>query len=37
VNPVPAAGTALPPLDKPRWTSAHIVRWMAAQQNWDPL
>lgn len=32
-----AAGTALPPLDKPRFTAAHIVRWMAAQQNWDRI
>ena len=30
-------GTALPPLDKPRLTAAHIVRWMAAQQNWDRI
>jgi acyl dehydratase len=34
---LPAAGTALPPLDKPRFTAAHIVRWMAAQQNWDRI
>jgi acyl dehydratase len=33
----PAPGTALPPLDKPRFTGAHVVRWMAAQQNWDRL
>lgn len=33
----PAAGAALPPLDKPRFTAAHIVRWMAAQQNWDRI
>ena len=33
----PAPGTALPPLDKPRLTAAHIVRWMAAQQNWDRI
>lgn len=32
-----APGTALPPLDKPRFTGAHIVRWMAAQQNWDRI
>jgi len=25
------------PLDKPRFTPAHIVRWMAAQQNWDRI
>lgn len=31
------SGTALPPLDKPRFTGAHIVRWMAAQQNWDRI
>ena len=30
-------GHALTPLDKPRFTSAHIVRWMAAQQNWDRI
>jgi acyl dehydratase len=35
--PTPAPGTALPPLDKARFTSAHIVRWMAAQQNWDRI
>ncbi len=28
---------ALPPLEKPRFTSTHIVRWMAAQQNWDKI
>lgn len=33
----PAPGTVLAPLDKPRFTSAHIVRWMAAQQNWDRI
>lgn len=33
----PAAGTVLPALDKPRFTAAHIVRWMAAQQNWDRI
>lgn len=33
----PAPGTALPPLDKPRFTGTHIVRWMAAQQNWDRI
>ena len=27
----------LPALDKPRFTSAHIVRWLAAQQNWDKI
>ncbi len=32
----PGAG-ALPTLVKPRFTSAHIVRWVAAQQNWDRL
>jgi acyl dehydratase len=35
--PAPAPGTALAPLDKARFTSAHIVRWMAAQQNWDRI
>lgn len=30
-------GAALPPLDKPRLTSSHIVRWLAAQQNWDKI
>ncbi|NML43382.1 hypothetical protein HHL11_06435 [Ramlibacter sp. G-1-2-2] len=34
---LPAPGMVLPPLDKPRWTPAHIVRWMAAQQNWDRI
>lgn len=34
---VPAPDTPLPPLDKPRFTAAHIVRWMAAQQNWDRI
>lgn len=34
---LPAQGTALPPLDKARWTPAHLVRWMAAQQNWDRI
>lgn len=33
----PAPGTVLQPLDKPRLTSTHIVRWMAAQQNWDRI
>jgi acyl dehydratase len=27
----------LPPLAKPRFTSTHVVRWMAAQQNWDRI
>jgi acyl dehydratase len=27
----------LPVLDKPRFTSTHVVRWMAAQQNWDRI
>jgi acyl dehydratase len=31
------SGTVLPPLDKPRFTSTHIVRWLAAQQNWDRI
>lgn len=34
---VPAPGTPLPPLEKPRFTPAHVVRWMAAQQNWDRI
>lgn len=33
----PAPGTQLPPLDKPRFTTTHVVRWMAAQQNWDRI
>jgi acyl dehydratase len=33
----PAPGTALAPLDKPRFTEAHVVRWMGAQQNWDRI
>lgn len=32
-----APGTVLAPLDKPRFTEAHVVRWMAAQQNWDRI
>lgn len=27
----------LPPLAKGRWTSSHLVRWCAAQQNWDKI
>lgn len=27
----------LAPLEKPRFTSTHIVRWLAAQQNWDKI
>lgn len=34
---MPAPRTPLAPLDKPRFTSAHVVRWMAAQQNWDRI
>jgi acyl dehydratase len=30
-------GTELRPLAKPRLTSSHIVRWLAAQQNWDKI
>ncbi|WP_165971485.1 hypothetical protein [Cupriavidus sp. L7L] len=30
-------GTALPPLDKGTLTSSHIVRWCAAQENWDKI
>lgn len=30
-------GRALPPLIKPRLTSRHIARWLAAQQNWDRI
>ena len=37
MHQLPAAGTPLPPLDRPRWTAAHIVRWMGAQQNWDRI
>jgi acyl dehydratase len=37
MDAVPAPGTQLPPLDKPRFTAAHLVRWMAAQQNWDRI
>lgn len=37
VPPSPAPGTALPPLDKPRFTGTHVVRWLAAQQNWDRI
>jgi acyl dehydratase len=31
------AGSELPALPKPRLTSSHIVRWLAAQQNWDKI
>ena len=27
----------LPALRKGPWTSAHLVRWCAAQQNWDRI
>lgn len=27
----------LAPLDKPRFTSTHVLRWLAAQQNWDKI
>jgi acyl dehydratase len=30
-------GTKLPPLTKGRITYKHIVRWCAAQQNWDKI
>jgi len=30
-------GTALPRLDKGALTSSHIVRWCAAQENWDKI
>jgi len=33
-SPLPGA---LPPLSKPRFTSTHILRWLAAQQNWDKI
>lgn len=33
----PLPGTPLPSLDKPRFTSTHILRWLAAQQNWDKI
>lgn len=33
----PQPGTPLPSLDKPRFTSTHILRWLAAQQNWDKI
>lgn len=32
-----AAGIELPPQVTGPWTSAHIVRWCAAQQNWDRI
>jgi len=35
--PALVPGTELPPLAKPRLTSSHIVRWLAAQQNWDKI
>ncbi|TCT01713.1 FAS1-like dehydratase domain-containing protein [Aquabacter spiritensis] len=31
------AGLALPPLAKGPYTSSHLVRWCAAQQNWDKI
>lgn len=36
-NAMPLPGTPLPSLDKPRFTSTHILRWLAAQQNWDKI
>jgi acyl dehydratase len=30
-------GAELPPHETPQWSSAHIVRWCAAQQNWDRI
>jgi acyl dehydratase len=30
-------GSSLPLLTKPRLTSRHIARWLAAQQNWDRI
>lgn len=30
-------GSALLPLSKGPWTSSHIARWCAAQQNWDKI
>jgi acyl dehydratase len=30
-------GSSLPPLTKPRLTTRHIARWLAAQQNWDRI
>lgn len=33
----PGVGVPLRPLRKPRLTSSHIVRWLAAQQNWDKI
>lgn len=29
--------TPLAALEKPRFTSTHILRWLAAQQNWDKI
>lgn len=29
--------TPLASLEKPRFTSTHILRWLAAQQNWDKI
>ena len=34
---LPVEGDQLEPLHKPRLTSSHIVRWAAAQQNWDKI
>lgn len=34
---VPALGMPLPPLDKGRLTASHVVRWCAAQENWDRI
>lgn len=31
------AGMELPPRVTGPWTSAHVVRWCAAQQNWDRI
>ncbi len=37
IQTAPSPGAALPVLDKPRWSSTHILRWLAAQQNWDKI
>ncbi|AEI82924.1 hypothetical protein CNE_BB2p01130 (plasmid) [Cupriavidus necator N-1] len=33
----PALGMPLPRLDKGRITASHVVRWCAAQENWDRI
>lgn len=36
-NGRPTKGQPLPALNRGPWTSSHIARWCAAQQNWDKI